>query len=150
MGRRIDMEGLVVLIVDDEPQICGLLSSLVEAEGGTAVVAGSGEEALCRLRECKPDVAIVDLIMPGLSGVRVIQSIRRLSSPPKVLALTGACNKELLKKAEETGADMLMKKPFMIRSILEAIAGLASVSRKPTKGRSRQQKGGAVADTGTE
>lgn len=70
------MSGMVVLLVDDQPQTLGALAQALEAEGSTVLVAHSGEAALQRLDLVTPDAILMDALMPGLSGFETCRAIK--------------------------------------------------------------------------
>ena len=65
-----------MLVADDEARIRDIVRSYLEAEGFDVVSAGDGEEALRLARERKPDVVVLDVMMPGLDGVEVLRRLR--------------------------------------------------------------------------
>jgi putative two-component system response regulator len=103
-----------VLIVEDDPGIRTLLQQVLRAEGCVVTVAADGEEGLARAAEWRPDLVLLDIEMPGLSGIDVC---RRLKADPvtrltPVLMMTGQYETYSRIGAWETGADEYLTKPF--------------------------------------
>lgn len=121
--------GARILVVDDEPQIRRSLQVNLESKGYAVETAATGEEAISAFRSRRPDVIILDLLMPGLKGAEVVRRIREMSPVPIiVLSAVGEESKKV--EALELGADDYMTKPFgmdellaRIRSILRRVAG---------------------------
>ncbi len=102
-----------IVAVDDEPTILRVLKRILEPEGYEVILASDGSSALALLDERKPDLVILDIMMPGLDGFQVLDSIRERFDVP-VIMLTARCEQELLVKALEIGADDYVRKPFSI------------------------------------
>ncbi len=121
--------GARILVVDDEPQIRRSLQVNLERSGYAVDTADTGEQALRAFRNRRPDVMILDLLMPGLSGVEVVRLIRASSAVP-IIVLSAIGEESRKVEALEQGADDYMTKPFgmgelsaRIRSLLRRAAG---------------------------
>ena len=100
-----------ILVVEDEPTLRETLADALEADGFRVVVAADGREALTRFRAERPDLVLLDLMLPELSGIEVTRIIRAESGVPIVM-LT-AKDAELDKVVGlELGADDSVTKPF--------------------------------------
>jgi DNA-binding response OmpR family regulator len=109
-----------ILVVDDEPTQREMLAEALEAEGFTIVTAADGRAALLKFRESKPDLVLLDLMLPEMSGVEVCRIIRAESGVP-ILMLT-AKNSELDKVVGlELGADDYVTKPFSLRELIARV-----------------------------
>jgi DNA-binding response OmpR family regulator len=109
-----------ILVVDDEPTQREMLAEALEAEGFTIVTAADGRAALLKFRESKPDLVLLDLMLPEMSGVEVCRIIRAESDVP-ILMLT-AKNSELDKVVGlELGADDYVTKPFSLRELIARV-----------------------------
>ncbi|MFN8621108.1 MAG: response regulator transcription factor [Chloroflexota bacterium] len=105
-----------VLLVDDEPLIRETVAEALEADGLRVITAADGREALLRFRADPPDLVLLDLMLPQLSGMEVCRILRRESSVP-ILMLT-ARDSELDKVVGlELGADDYVTKPFSLREL---------------------------------
>jgi DNA-binding response OmpR family regulator len=105
-----------ILVVDDEPTLRETLVDALEADGFRVVSAADGREALTRFRAERPDLVLLDLMLPELSGIEVCRIIRAESGVPIVM-LT-AKDSELDKVVGlELGADDYVTKPFSLREL---------------------------------
>ena len=110
-----------VLIVDDEALVRELLARFLEIRGYQVRSARSGIEALSMLAEWKPDVMVLDLIMPGMNGVEVLQSLREKEYAGGIILLTGNHNEDLLEKAWAMGPQEAIGKPVDLERLLTAV-----------------------------
>ncbi|HEY6012759.1 MAG TPA: response regulator, partial [Candidatus Limnocylindrales bacterium] len=112
-----------ILVVDDEPTLRETLVDALEADGFRVVSAADGREALTRFRAERPDLVLLDLMLPELSGIEVCRIIRAESGVPIVM-LT-AKDSELDKVVGlELGADDYVTKPFSLRELSARIRAL--------------------------
>jgi DNA-binding response OmpR family regulator len=112
-----------ILIVDDEPNIVLSLEYLMRREGFEVAVAGDGEAALQAMAERRPDLVILDVMLPRLNGFEVCRRIR--SEPAwrgvRVLMLTAKGRETEMRKGLEVGADAYVTKPFSTRDLVAEI-----------------------------
>jgi DNA-binding response OmpR family regulator len=101
-----------MLIVDDQLDICGCLEDYFSARGFAVVSAFSGEQALQTLEHQPPDVVLLDILLPGLSGLEVLKRIRQLCPTAKVIMVTALDQGELRAEARRCGACGYITKPF--------------------------------------
>ena len=120
-----------VLIIDDDEVFHTRLRRAFELRGWEAHVAASGREALIRARETAPDLAIVDLRMPGESGLDVVKDLREWDTTVSIIVLTGYGSIATALEAVRGGADHYMSKPVDTDQILLAFENLNS--QIPTK-----------------
>jgi DNA-binding response OmpR family regulator len=112
-----------ILVVEDEPTLRETLAEALEAEGYRVVTAADGRDALTRFRAERPDLVLLDLMLPELSGIEVCRIIRQESGAPIVM-LT-AKDSELDKVVGlELGADDYVTKPFSLRELSARIRAL--------------------------
>ena len=121
-----------ILVVEDEPTLRETLVEALEADGFRAVAASDGCEALATFRQEQPDLVLLDLMLPELSGIEVCRIIRAESGVPIVM-LT-AKDSELDKVVGlELGADDYVTKPFSLRELTARIRALFRRSeQRPT------------------
>jgi DNA-binding response OmpR family regulator len=115
-----------ILIIDDEPNIVLSLEFLMKREGFEVAVAGDGEGALRAMAERRPDLVILDIMMPRLNGFEVCQRIRADPSlrDVRVLMLTAKGRETEMKKGLELGADAYVTKPFSTKELVAEIRRL--------------------------
>lgn len=115
-----------ILIADDEPEIRDLLRLYLEKVGYEILEAGGGLEALAALRNEKPDLAILDIMMPNPNGYRVLQTIRETDNIPVILLSAKSADSDKI-LGLDLGADDYITKPFVP---LEAVARVRSALRR--------------------
>jgi two-component system KDP operon response regulator KdpE len=103
--------GKAVLIIDDEPGLCQVVSMIFERAGATVHAVGTGDEGLGYLRRHQSDLVILDILLPGIDGFEICRRIRQFSDVP-VIMLTALSGNEQLVFALEAGADDYIAKPF--------------------------------------
>jgi PAS domain S-box-containing protein len=115
--------GARVAILEDEPDMRALLSQLLEAMGYRASGFTSGAEALAGLRDEKTDLVLVDLQMPGMSGIDFIRALNELPEEgrPRVLVSTGRAQEPGDDERAELGIVDVIRKPFTNRALFESV-----------------------------
>jgi len=119
-----------ILVVDDEPTLRETLAEALEADGFRVVTAADGREALARFREHHPELVVLDLMLPELSGMEVCRIIRRESGVP-ILMLTAKSSEIDKVLGLELGADDYVTKPFSLRELGARIRALLRRSERP-------------------
>ena len=119
-----------ILVVEDEDTLRDELSYQLEQEGYNVVSAADGGEALNRFRRTKPDLILLDLMLPVMSGVEVTRVIRRASNVP-ILMLTARDSEVDKVVGLELGADDYVTKPFSLRELQARIRGILRRSERP-------------------
>ncbi|MGH8913938.1 MAG: response regulator [Acidimicrobiia bacterium] len=110
-------EGPRILVVDDEPQIVRALGINLKALGYRVDTAGSGEEALRKAADHRPDTVILDLGLPGIDGIEVIRGLRGWTSVPIIVLSVRDAEREKI-AALDAGADDYVTKPFGMGELL--------------------------------
>ncbi len=110
MNDEIEKSG-TILVIDDEPDMLALLERILQAEGYDVLSAVDGVFGLSLLSQAKPDLILLDIMMPGPDGYEVLQRIRQSSNAP-VIMITAKRDTESLQKALSSGADDYITKPF--------------------------------------
>jgi DNA-binding response OmpR family regulator len=125
--HRRDMPGPTILVVDDEPPIIDLVRGYLEREGYTVHVASDGPSAVGAVRELRPDVVILDVMLPGFDGVEACRQIRSFSDA-YILMLTARSEEIDRVVGLSVGADDYLTKPFSPR---ELVARVKALLRRP-------------------
>ncbi len=112
-----------ILVVDDEPAILRTLRANLVARGYDVATAESGEEAVASARDTAPDLVILDLMLPGLSGLEVCRILRDDSDSP-ILVLSAHGEEHLKVRALDLGADDYLTKPFSMNELLARVRAL--------------------------
>jgi DNA-binding response OmpR family regulator len=102
----------LVLIADDDPDILTLVRYRLDRGGYRTLTATNGRDALALALEHRPDVAVLDVMMPELSGIEVTRALRAQNIPILVLLLTARVREEDVTESVEAGADAYVTKPF--------------------------------------
>ena len=115
-----------ILIADDEPNIVISLEFLLKREGYEVVVAHDGAQALGRIRSERPDLAILDVMMPNRNGFEVCQDLRQDPEfkTMRIMMLTAKGRDTEVSKGLALGADVYMTKPFATRDLLAKVKAL--------------------------
>jgi two-component system KDP operon response regulator KdpE len=109
-----------VLVVDDEPQILRALATNLKVRGYDVDTAATGEEAVDRAATSRHDLLIVDLGLPGISGIEVIEAVRAWSSVPIIVLSVRDAERHKV-EALDAGADDYVTKPFGIEELLARV-----------------------------
>jgi DNA-binding response OmpR family regulator len=113
-----------ILIIEDETPMRTALKDVLEGEGYRAFTAANGESGLHRALEEKPDLILLDIMMPKLDGYEVCAELRRLSNPVPVLMLTAKGQVEDRVTGLDAGADDYLVKPFSTEELLARVRAL--------------------------
>jgi DNA-binding response OmpR family regulator len=119
-----------VLVVDDEPTLVATLKYNLEREGYHVISATDGESALSAAREGKPDLVVLDIMLPGLDGFEVCRLLRRESNAP-ILMLTAKGEEVDKVVGLELGADDYVTKPFSMRELVARVRALLRRAATP-------------------
>jgi two-component system response regulator MtrA len=119
-----------ILVVDDDPALAEMLTIVLRGEGFDTAVVGDGTRALPAVRELRPDVVLLDLMLPGMNGIDVCRAIRTESGVPIVM-LTAKTDTVDIVLGLESGADDYVVKPFKPKELVARIR--ARVRRTETE-----------------
>jgi len=121
---------MMVLVVEDEPSFVQALRVALDREGFEVVVAEDGRTGLERFRDRKPDIVLLDLMLPGMPGLDVLRAVRRESATP-VIVVSAKDHESDVVAALELGADDYVTKPYSVR---ELVARIRAASRRSALG----------------
>ena len=114
-----------VLIVDDEPNIVTSLTFLMKKSGFETSVARDGDEALTEVERFRPDLVLLDVMMPRRDGFEVCQTLRAAGQTGlKIILLTAKGRETEVAKGLAVGADAYVTKPFSTRDLVEQVTRL--------------------------
>lgn len=116
-------ESKKILVVDDEPDVASLLSLLLKSQGYDVISAGDGQDALEKARSGKPDLILLDIMLPKLDGYKVARMLKfdeNFRHIP-IIMLTAKIQDKDRTMGMEMGADAYVSKPFNTPQLLELI-----------------------------
>ncbi|WP_409289176.1 sporulation transcription factor Spo0A [Peribacillus sp. SCS-37] len=131
------MKKIKVCIVDDNRELVGLLEEYISSQEDMEVigVAHNGQDCLQMLSQVEPDVLVLDIIMPHLDGLGVLEKIReiKMDSHPNVIMLTAFGQEDVTKKAVDLGASYFILKPFDMENLSNNIRQISGKSNSLLK-----------------
>jgi PAS domain S-box-containing protein len=111
-------KSLDILVVDDEPDICSMLTKWLSADGHKVKSVSVGSKAINLVKKKHYDVVFLDIVMPGIPGDEVLVKIKEISSKIKVIMITGSLmKKSSWRELKQKGASGYIKKPFKMKDI---------------------------------
>ncbi|MDQ0938802.1 two-component system OmpR family response regulator [Streptomyces sp. V1I1] len=136
--RRPDGTPARVLVVDDEPDLAGILCDVLRSEGWEVKAAGTGEDALATASQFHPDAVVLDVMLPDINGLEVLRRLRAAAPGVCVLFLTARDAVEDRIAGITAGGDDYVTKPFSLEEVLARLRGLlrrAGMTRTPDTGK---------------
>jgi excisionase family DNA binding protein len=109
------------LIVDDDAEICDILKDIVESKGYKVIVVNSGEEAVEAVNRKSFSLVFLDLVLPGLSGVKVLNHLKAIKSDAVVTVVSGYGETPIATEAMSLGPMFFVNKPFEVSTIHDII-----------------------------
>lgn len=119
-----------ILVADDAPAVLDVLDDILTLEGHQVFRATSGQEALRRLDEAQPDLAVIDIIMPDMDGLVVLDAIRRIEADLPVILITGLVGDALAKKVAHHHSVAFFEKGSGLDRFIELVNETLGLSRK--------------------
>ena len=111
-----------LLVIEDEPQVRTLVGAMLEAAGYHVLTAASGAEGLCLLNDQAMDLILVDIFMPGMDGLELIDRLRNICPTSKIIAMSGGTAQwNYLDVATHLGAHATLQKPFSRQELLDVV-----------------------------
>ncbi|KXG78149.1 Stage 0 sporulation protein A [Fervidicola ferrireducens] len=131
-----------ILLADDNKEFCDLLEEFFSTQEDLEVVgkAHNGLEVLEKVQELNPDVVVLDIIMPNLDGLGVIEKLTNFDKKPRIIVLSAVGQDKITQRAINLGADYYVVKPFDLKILVERIRELdaGSVVQKSIKSTNTQ------------
>jgi DNA-binding response OmpR family regulator len=122
-----NLTGKTILVVDDDPDIITAITTSLADTGATVETAGDGNRAVEKAEALKPNLVILDIMLPQKSGFLVLERLRQLPGPkPRVIMITGNQGRRHKQYAEALGVDEYLNKPFRMDRLLEVTEKLLS------------------------
>jgi excisionase family DNA binding protein len=110
-----------ILVVDDDLMIRELLKEMIPAQNYVVTTAGNGEEALAEISKKHYDLVFLDLILPGVSGIDILDAIKEKDRDTVVVIVTGHADEPVALQAMAKGPLLLIRKPFREKDITEVL-----------------------------
>jgi two-component system response regulator (stage 0 sporulation protein F) len=115
-----------ILVIDDQPGMRKLLQQVLTEAGYQTEAACDGKDGLAKVKAEQPELILVDMKMPGMTGLEFVESIRAGELFTPVVLMTAYNDFELLKRAKKAGVDRWLIKPFNMDELLELVAELTA------------------------
>ncbi len=112
-----------VLVVDSDKNVCDVLKSALESEGYSVIISNNGEEALVKFEALKPDIILLEAILPGVDGLQICRDIRKKSMAPLIIISTKSDIFDIV-LGLELGADDYIAKPFDTKEVIARIKAI--------------------------
>jgi two-component system response regulator RegA len=117
-----------LLVVDDDPTFCRVLARAMESRGFSVMVAHDVRQAICMAEESRPRFAVVDLHLPGPSGLAFVQRLRQIDANARIVVLTGYASIATAIEAIKIGATHYLAKPAKVEEIVAAFGRVTASS----------------------
>ncbi len=118
-----------ILVVDDEKKIVEVIKSYLEKEGYFVIVANNGKDAILHFTQQNPDLVILDLMLPDITGEEICEKIRSLNRTP-IIMLTAKIDEESILGGLAKGADDYLTKPFSPKQLVARVKAVLRRSEK--------------------
>lgn len=106
-----------ILVVDDEVHVVRLLQKYLKSKSYEVYTATNGMEAIEKVKEVRPHIVLLDIIMPGIGGIDALKEIKKINPKIAVIMVTAVIDEELAKRAIQLGADDYITKPLDLNYI---------------------------------
>lgn len=110
-----------IVIADDNAAFLHQMNALLGAEFDVTATAEDGRMALAKALQHRPDVAVLDLAMPFLNGIKITRELRKLTPAPAIVICSAESDEEIVDAAREAGAVGYVSKKFLIRDLVAAV-----------------------------
>ncbi len=119
-----------ILIVDDEAFVGELLSEYLTGNGYAVMTAENGEDAIAAYSQFKPDAVILDIRMPGMSGIDVLKRMKELDNKPAIIMSSAYGDSETINETMAQGADYYLQKPMTLSTLLEMLERILESAKR--------------------
>ena len=123
MSHKLKIPGTRVLVIDDEPEITEIVEAFLSEAGYLVASENSPQNAVAKVNQFRPDVILLDIMMPLMDGYDVCQQIKKQQNFAQVpiIFLTGKDRADDMGRSFKVGGDMFIKKPFSCERLLEIV-----------------------------
>ncbi len=123
MSYKIKIGTARILVIDDEPEITEIVETFLAEAGYQVAVENSPENAVDKARKFKPDIVLLDIMMPGIDGYNICEELKADSefAQTPIIFLTGKDRSDDMGRSFRSGGDMFIKKPFSCERLLEIV-----------------------------
>jgi len=134
-GLRKKADKAKILIVDDEPDLVQTIQDRLEMNGYTVTTAGNGKEGLEKTLREKPDIVLLDVIMPIMDGLEILAALRKHpeSKDCAVIMLTARSQRQDIVQARTCGIEDYIVKPFELSELIEKIENILECHKAVVK-----------------
>ena len=125
--QQAERRGATVLLAEDDPDVAGIVQHVLESDGHRVELVRDGAEALARFKDCCPDLVVLDVMMPRMTGFEVLGHLRELEDEGKrvpVIILSARVSQEDIVKGFDLGVSDYVTKPFMIGELRARVGAL--------------------------
>ncbi len=117
--EQLRLDGAKVLVVDDDSEVRAAIDNALQAEGALTQTCGDGNSAVRICEVDPPDLVVLDMMLPKRSGFLVLEKIKRLEAPPKVVMVTANEGRRHQQYAEALGVDGYILKPVRLERLIK-------------------------------
>jgi CheY-like chemotaxis protein len=118
-----------ILVVEDQPDVAQLIEVVLKGEGHTVAIAQDGAQGLMLSRDWKPDLILMDIMLPGVDGGTLIARLRQEPETADLPIIAMSASRTLRDRTDELQADALLSKPFDVDALLVQVQFLLSRGR---------------------
>ena len=129
-GEDLRLEGYKILVVDDDSEVRSAIDQALQAEGALTQTCGDGNTAVRICENEPPDLVVLDMMLPKRSGFLVLEKIKRLEQPPRVVMVTANEGRRHQQYAEALGVDGYILKPVRLERLITMAQELFEQSKK--------------------
>jgi CheY-like chemotaxis protein len=115
-----------VLVVDDSDELLGLIGAWLQDEGYILFTATSGVEALDIAQSHEPDIVLLDVVIPPPDGFAVCEALQLRQRPPEIILMTGTSDPSRLRRVDELGGLVMLRKPLTSEVLLDTVRQAAA------------------------
>ena len=106
-----------ILIVDDEVTVCDLLKDFLTLKGYEVFTASDGHTAINKVKKVCPHIVLLDIVMPGISGIQLLQEIKKLNPKTEVIMITAVPDQGIITESIDLGACDYIRKPMDLKHV---------------------------------